>query len=158
MKAPHWLGVTFLVLAIALPFGPSVFPGLTGATPFLSVLVPMLVAAGGGILGSLPSWFTKASAEIASKTLVVMTLCIVGAGCLVGLLTAGVGCATLAKDEPVIAADVAKAVDFGCAADAMATDTELAAFASTLIAHPALKDAGPGKTADAEVFPPETSQ
>ena len=90
------------------------------------------------------------------------------------LVSLNAGCAAIKADEPIIAADIAKAAkaaDFACAADAVASvalvstpvagvlaavhaacpeiqlvDSEITAFAAKLSTHPAAKatDAGPG--------------
>jgi hypothetical protein len=82
------------------------------------------------------------------------------------LVSLNAGCAALKADEPIIAADVEKGIDYACAADALAAtlvpdasalavvrsacpaiqlaDKEISTFASKLAAHPAIKDAGAG--------------
>ena len=162
MKLPHWIGIVLALIATLLALGPTVVPSLAPYAPIFSVIVAALVPVITGILGSLPSWFPKKNAGAAASTLLTVF-------CFAGVASLGAGCAAYNKDEPIVAADVSKAVMYGCAADALAapvaagtlgplnpvtdvlavikaacpfiqaTDTELATFAASFVSHPAAK-------------------
>jgi|HubBroStandDraft_1064217.scaffolds.fasta_scaffold00294_38 hypothetical protein len=189
LNARHVAGVLCFVLALAAHgFGPS-YPQLA---PFASILVYVLTSIGVGILGGAPAWYTRlnptaplSASELPTKPELVPSVRPIkpvppplppaaALGLVLGLCTiVMVACAAFTKDEPIVAADITRATNDACAADALAdpiaagvltpaspvtvaltavraacpaldaTDAELSAFASTLIAkHAAKVDAG----------------
>lgn len=168
MKLPHWIGVVLALIATGLVVLPTAVPSLASLAPVCSIVVAALIPIVTGILGSLPSWFPKVSPPNVSTLMLGLFARMGALSILIGagfIAVAVAGCAAFAKDEPVVAADIAKAIDMGCAADVVAsaaftsitpietvlaavhlacplikaTDTELATFASTFVSHPAVK-------------------
>jgi hypothetical protein len=197
LNAPHLAGLSCFVLALcAHGFAPA-YPAYA---PLLSLAVYALTALGAAILGSTPAWFSRLEPEavtLASElpTLPELVPSVPPKATLVKLpplpplqpaamfafvlctlcVALSIGCAAFAKDEPVVAADVTKAIDEACAADALAgpiatglltpsspvsvalaavkgscplvaaTDAELTAFVAALLAKHATKLADAGE-------------